>query len=599
MLIHGIVAGQAASTKSATFDEPVHAMSGLLQWRYGDYRLNAEHPPLWKFVAGLSTRWVPLNVDLRSTQSQVMFANLNLQERWAVKTLFQTAENNGPALVDQARLGMLIFGALVVGLVGTWAHCLGGRVAGALAAWIAAMDPNLLAHSGLVTNDVACTAALAACFFATWRLHHRITLLTVAAWTLACGVALVIKFTALALPLLVAPVAVIRLLNPSPWPLGATRQLETLAARAGALIATAMLATVCAWLIIWASYGFRYQPTADPKLDFNIQFPAQLYAHNVVMRQVGKPPTPEELAERVQAVKPSLLQRGCAWGHERRLLPQAYLHGIAYAGAMSMASQSFLDGQRTWGGAVDYFPRAWSYKTPVATLLAIGLAVGWGGWHLIRQWRLPWGPWIYLVAPYGMLLVTAITYDMNIGLRHLLPTFPLMWIGLGWAGGLAWRRVRCRPLVLGWLVLASVETLTSHPHYIAFFNVAARGSNRGLDRLSDSNLDWGQDLKLLARWQRENPELPLYFSYFGSADPAAYGVRYFNIAPGYFYGTPLTVPEPQQPGILAYSATWLQGTYLPPGKQRDQLDLIRQRCQPLDVLGGSIYLYQLPLEITE
>ena len=43
--------------------------------------------------------------------------------------------------------------------------------------------------------------------------------------------------------------------------------------------------------------------------------------------------------------------------------------------------------------------------------------------------------------------------------------------------------------------------------------------------LSDSNLDWAQGLKPLARLQRERPELhDLTLFYFGDTDPARYGV---------------------------------------------------------------------------
>jgi hypothetical protein len=43
--------------------------------------------------------------------------------------------------------------------------------------------------------------------------------------------------------------------------------------------------------------------------------------------------------------------------------------------------------------------------------------------------------------------------------------------------------------------------------------------------LSDSNLDWGQGLKLLASLQRQRPELrDLTLFYFGDTEPARYGV---------------------------------------------------------------------------
>ena len=65
-----------------------------------------------------------------------------------------------------------------------------------------------------------------------------------------------------------------------------------------------------------------------------------------------------------------------------------------------------------------------------------------------------------------------------------------------------------------------------HPHELTYFNALAGGPRGGRHILSDSNLDWGQGLKGLARLQRSEPEyrdLTLY--YFGDTDPAHYGVR--------------------------------------------------------------------------
>ena len=126
---------------------------------------------------------------------------------------------------------MPIFGALVVVLVGCWAGSIGGQKAGVVAAWLAAIDPNLLAHSGLVTNDVACTASLLACFYFASRLIVQATFVNISLFCVACGVAACIKYTCLALPLLLAPVAVLRLFDSSQWKLPAERSANSLLSR--------------------------------------------------------------------------------------------------------------------------------------------------------------------------------------------------------------------------------------------------------------------------------------------------------------------------------------------------------------------------------
>ena len=64
-----------------------------------------------------------------------------------------------------------------------------------------------------------------------------------------------------------------------------------------------------------------------------------------------------------------------------------------------------------------------------------------------------------------------------------------------------------------------------HPGELTYFNELAGGRIGGRRILADSNLDWGQGLKSLARIQAEMPEyrdLTLY--YFGDTEPSHYGV---------------------------------------------------------------------------
>jgi hypothetical protein len=48
---------------------------------------------------------------------------------------------------------------------------------------------------------------------------------------------------------------------------------------------------------------------------------------------------------------------------------------------------------------------------------------------------------------------------------------------------------------------------------------------------------------------------------------------------------------PREPGVLAISATFLQGGYMPPGGQFIY-GVLREYQQPIAVLNGSIYLYE-------
>jgi hypothetical protein len=282
--------------------------------------------------------------------------------------------------------------------------------------------------------------------------------------------------------------------------------------------------------------------------------------------------------------------------HKHKLLPEAWLDGLLFTYHTTLARKNYLGGRISLVGWWYYFPFAMLVKSPLTLIAATLAAAGVG----IYAWRgrsplsaaATWTAMCLLIVP-GVYFLAAMSSRMNIGLRHVLPVYPFIFIAIGLAAARLWRwRPRLAQvtsaLVVGALV---VESIAAFPDYIAFFNAAAVGKRGGLALLGDSNLDWGQDLKLLAAWQREHPNVRLYLCYFGMADPAAYGIRYVNLAGGYRYGPEQQLPT--APGIIAISATHLQGMYLwKPELERAYAFYRRQ--QPVQVLGGTIYLYEWP-----
>jgi hypothetical protein len=142
------------------------------------------------------------------------------------------------------------------------------------------------------------------------------------------------------------------------------------------------------------------------------------------------------------------------------------------------------------------------------------------------------------------------------------------------------------------LVLLFVESLSAWPDYIPFFNVVFGGKRGGFALLGDSNLDWGQDIKALADWQKLNPDIPLYLHCFASVDPAGFGLKYhrFDLSAD---GSQLICDVPLKAGVIAVSTNYLQGLYCGPNDR----EFFRQLGQtpPATIIGGSIYLYRYPL----
>jgi hypothetical protein len=190
---------------------------------------------------------------------------------------------------------------------------------------------------------------------------------------------------------------------------------------------------------------------------------------------------------------------------------------------------------------------------------------------------------VVLIVPPLVYAAVAVASNLNIGIRHIFPIYPFVFVATGVGLSRLWKVPRWRfPLCfLGAMLIA--ETASAFPDYLAFFNVACRSQRLYL--LSDSNLDWGQDLPLLAAWQKSHEDVPLYLDYFGSADPHDYGIRFVDVR----HAAPA---PPKGPGMLAVSATYLQLHEFNRAAFR-KLGA-KWRDPPEGNLGGTIYLYAIP-----
>jgi hypothetical protein len=198
-----------------------------------------------------------------------------------------------------------------------------------------------------------------------------------------------------------------------------------------------------------------------------------------------------------------------------------------------------------------------------------------------------------LVIPVIVYGLSALTSNLNLGLRHVLPLYPFLYLltALAIARAAQFSRKLLRPTVLILGAALAVETFASFPDFIPFFNAVFKPYR--LKLLSDSNLDWGQDLPALAAWHERNPLDPLYFCYFGTTDSAVYGIDYVNLPGGFWLNTTYQWPGVRGPGAIAISATLLQGVHVPPSLRAYYAPL--RGLEPSEVLGGSIYIYKLPL----
>lgn len=290
------------------------------------------------------------------------------------------------------------------------------------------------------------------------------------------------------------------------------------------------------------------------------------------------------------------------WGVYRFTLWQGFLPGGAFWDDLFWELQYFgkphgayLAGQVSTEGWWYYFPVTFLLKTPLPTLLLFIVAVA----LFLRNRRPGWqDDFVILLLPPLLYFGVSLTSSLNIGYRYLLPILPFLYLAtavylvryFAQAGYIVW----LRRFVGGCFVLLVLISVWIWPDYLPYFNVLAGGS--GWRILSDSNVDWGQDLPALAAWQSQTGR-PLHLSYFGTAHPSAYGLVFDSL--------PTWAPAPEQenptfqaynpanpaPGFYAISVTNLHGIVL--GQQRDVYAWFREQ-EPVARIGGSIFVYEVP-----
>ena len=590
---------------SATYDETEHVPAGYTYVARGDYRLGPEHPPLLKQLFGRAV--APLAPAV-SPQAERAFeaARRDIDAHWIFGDRFLYRDNAPVPLLARARAVSVALGALLVLLIGTWAGRAFGLAGGVLAAGGAALDPNLLAHGALATTDLGFTLWFVATLYGARCCFRRLTVARAAGTALAAAAAVASKHSALLLAPALLAFAVLRVADGRAWSVGRRERRAVRAAGPRAAVALVLLSlwALAAWGGLWTVYGWRYAATADAGPDLPIgAWTQQMRVLELTAERLAggaAVPAPAALAAEAAATPPGLGERLITAAAAHRLAPEGYLFGLAFASAMAKVRRGFLLGEISLTGWTGYFPFALLVKTPLATLALAAAALALLGAAAVRRGRPALGDAALAVVPPVIVLGAAMTSNLNIGYRHVLPLVPFLYLLAGWLPrALAPRPGSRRPWLLtaAALALLACETAPARPYFLSFFNAAAGGPRGGLALLSDSNLDWGQGLPALARWMDGTGVERVNLCYFGTADPAAYGVRFVPL-PGTYE---LQVPgagragypprAPELPGWVAISATHLQGTYLFPAVRRYYAFLVARA--PDAVVAESIYLYRV------
>ena len=541
LALHAALALWAASGQSTTADELIHVTGGYAYWHLDDYRLHPEN-------GILPQRWAALPAVLAHPRFPALAGNAywKTSEVQAVghQFFYESGFDHFPLLM--AGRAMVVLFNLATGLlIFCWSRRLFGTTGAFVSLGLFVFSPNFLAHGALATSDACMTFFFLAALGAWWRHLHdgraRWWWLSAAVF----GLAWVAKYSApLLLPMMVL-LAAARAWTPPPLVLFG-RTFTTRGGKFGAAALSAVGHGLVAMVVIWAFYGFRYSAfnPALPPADHFIR------PWEVLDLHIGVP---------------GQILRAFAAVHA---LPEAFLYGFAYVLETAQVRSAFLNGDYSTTGWPSFFPWTFALKTTLPVLAATAIVAA----LTARRWlgaRSTVRRDLYRVAPLAVLFAVywafSLTSHLNIGHRHILPTYPVLFIAAGALG--AWLAPRRAVLgaVIGALVGGqALEAARIAPHFLAYFNALGGGPAAGHRHLVDSSLDWGQDLPGLRTWLGAHAPAgePVYLSYFGTGEPDYYGIRARRLP----FVNAFKLPQPYvklEAGLYCISATMLEHVYSP------------------------------------
>jgi hypothetical protein len=528
-------------TQSLTFDEPFHLVAGLEAWRYGRFEQSVDHPPLGHLLPTVPIARGPWQISFDNRSNGSIVGSI-------------TPDPVG--LANRTRPVNVILGVLLGLLLWATARKLFSVGAANVAISRCAFSPSLIAHFSMITTDGICTLMVFVTAVQVLRWRSNPSRVQTALLGIVLGLLLLAKLSTL--PLFVLTVILILALKPLGW--------ERFPRRWN--FRGAILAACIAFFVVWAGYFFHVSRLKIDDGAVCITFP---HREPMVRRAVGV---------RFSFMK-TVLER-----HVNLWIPAGeYLEGI---GELALHNQQ---GHRTYlGGSFSRDPNlefhlivALLKWPPVVWLLFLCSVVLflWGKMHA------PSGLYLMLLYPACIFLVV-VSARITMGERHFLPVYPFVLL----LASSIWQfmtdetadRVRTSPrsiwvfVIIALLIVNATDVLRYAPDYLSYMNIAI--PNRSSYRyLSDSNVDWGQGLLALRKYEADHPNESMHLAYFGNVDPKVYGIRAAALK-----------ENEKVSGTVVISETHMSGQYL-----EDPSGYEWVTTYPLKtILNHSLFVFEVP-----
>jgi hypothetical protein len=479
-----------AWAESQTIDEAAHITAGYSYITTRDFRLNPEHPPLLKEISALPL----LTLNVKNVKSIQTWAT---GDEWKTGKDFVYKSPSSPRqIIFVARLANILvattLGLLIFSLA-TWFTK--SKSYGLLALSLFSFDPNVIAHSHYVTTDIASALGFLLMLASLFYYCNRPNLNRLAIVGVALGVSLAFKFSnivgLLFVPCLLAlSIFVFQKSKSSFWH------------KFFKFIKYLALVLFIATALLWLFYGFEViRPSSSTAMSGNAAHTSAVFNH---ISNLYVP-----LYSYLRGLGRVLIHAESGTGHRAAyLLGNYYPNGVWY-----------------------YFFVALIIKTPLVTLFLAFCSLLIGLSSLIKSFRkklrLSKQTWyiLTLVVFIVVYLLFSANTSINIGWRHILPIYPPIFILIAIAIKRFAKKFHisdCKMFILAIVSLACLlASLGSQwPYNLSYSNEVVPVVNRESNwpRLTDSNLDWGQDEYRLISYVNDNPPENFKYQLFSNAN---------------------------------------------------------------------------------
>ena len=374
-----------------------------------------------------------------------------------------------------ARLMTTLFACVTGFVLFDWARKLYGFLPALFSLGLYVFDPNVIAHSQLVTTDAYAVGMILISSYWLWKFAESRRPQDGSILSVTLGLAQLTKYTALALyPLF----AVALLLHDWSMLRNTFHAEHWRGIRRAALqyLKYALVAFSVSILIV--NIGFLFNATFESFADY--QFRSELF---------------QSLQQKISFIVPT---------------PYPYLEGLDWVIQREQTGIGYgliyLFGKLQDHGFPGYYMVASLYKEPIATQLFMIAAFVTYFLNKQKQGTF-WRNEVFLLLPVLFFSIYFnFFYNAQIGIRYYLVVFPLLFVFTGslftnWNRFFVWQK----SLAAGLMVYLAVSVLSYYPYYITYFNELVPDKTQTYKILADSNLDWGQSKSDVDRYFADHP----------------------------------------------------------------------------------------------